>query len=318
MIPYFCYLAIRHRSLTLFTASNPGLPAGGFVGESKSEILRGLEREPGLVAGFQMLPASLPLSQRYSRALAFARRCGWPVVLKPDVGERGAGVAVIRSEAAMEQYLAANSGDTLVQRYAPGLECGIFYYLFPGEERGRICSLTEKRFPVLTGDGRHSLRELILNDERAVCQAATYLRLAACDVNEVLAPGTKVQIVELGSHCRGAIFLDGVRLVTGALEAAVDRASRALAGFQFGRFDVRSESIADLQAGRFLIVELNGVSAEAAHIYDPAVSIWQAYRTMFTQWRIAFEIGAANRRLGARPASVGEIIRLVRNRRLAD
>ena len=318
LIPYFLYLAVRHRSLTVFTASNPGIPAGGLVGESKSEILRGIEREPGFVATFELLTSSLSLAQRCARAAAFAQRCGWPVVLKPDVGERGAGVAIVRSVAALERYLAANPGDTIVQRYAPGLEFGIFYYRFPGEARGHIFSLTEKRFPMVTGDGRRSLRELILNDERAVCQAATYLRLMARDPEDVPASGAMVQLVEIGSHCRGAIFLDGGRLVTPALESAVDRVGQALTGFHFGRFDVRSESIADLQAGRFLILELNGVSAEAAHIYDPAVSIWQAYRTLFRQWKMAFEIGAANRQLGVRPASAREIIQLVRGRRRAD
>ncbi len=315
LVPYLLYLAFRHRSTTLFTAANPGIPTGGFVGESKSQILRGLERESGFVAEFELIPGDIPSARRWRYAKAFAERAGWPVVLKPDRGERGMGVAIIRSGDELKEYLAAHPGDTIIQRFAPGLEFGIFYYRFPGEPKGRISSITEKRFPSVTGDGRRTLRELILQDDRAVCQAATYIQASRRAVDGIPSAGERVQLVELGTHCRGAIFLDGARHRSDALTAAVDRMSQALPGFYFGRFDIRTKSLDDLQAGRFLVVELNGVSGEAAHIYDPAVSIWEAYRTMFTHWRIAFEIGSANRKLGARVMPVGELVQAIRSRR---
>ena len=42
VIGYIAYLALKHRSLALVTACNPALPASGFVGESKAQILDGL------------------------------------------------------------------------------------------------------------------------------------------------------------------------------------------------------------------------------------------------------------------------------------
>ena len=56
---------------------------------------------------------------------------------------------------------------------------------------------------------------------------------------------------------------------------------------------------------------MNGVAAEATHIYDPAVSVLEAYRVMFRQWRIAFEIGAANRASGAQPMPVADLFKLI-------
>jgi hypothetical protein len=62
-------------------------------------------------------------------------------------------------------------------------------------------------------------------------------------------------------------------------------------------------------AGRNLkIIELNGVTSEATHIYDPKLSLFDAYRVLFQQWRIAFEIGALNRKRGVRPASVRGLV----------
>ena len=49
-------------------------------------------------------------------------------------------------------------------------------------------------------------------------------------------------LVEVGSHCRGAIFLDASDLLTPALEDAVERVSRPHPGFHLGRYDVRAES----------------------------------------------------------------------------
>ena len=43
------------------------------------------------------------------------------------------------------------------------------------------------------------------------------------------------------------------------------------------------------------MLELNGVTAESTDIYDPANSVVAAWRKLMRQWRLAFEIGAANR-----------------------
>jgi membrane protein DedA with SNARE-associated domain len=309
LAPYFLYLAARYRSLTLFTATNPGIPSGGFVGESKSEILRGLGSGP--VADFELLPKE----RAVETAMAFVGRFGWPVVLKPDIGERGAGVAIIRTVDELENYLDSSDRDTIIQRYVPGLEFGIFYTRLPSERHGRIFSITEKHFPVVTGDGRCALRQLILADTRAVHLATTYFRLTKYPVDGIPAADERVQLVEIGSHCRGAIFLNGASHATEELAATVDRISQAHPGFFLGRYDVRCESVEDLREGRFTILELNGVSAEATHIYDPSVSLWAAYRTMFTQWRLAFEIGAQNRRRGFAPMTLRSLFRVIRSSR---
>jgi hypothetical protein len=174
--------------------------------------------------------------------------------------------------------------------------------------------MTEKRFPSVTGDGTSTLRELILRDGRAVCMAAAYEKVARRPLDDVPAAGDNIQLVELGSHCRGAVFLDGARLKTPALEETIDRIARAHHGFYFGRFDIRAPSVEAFQQGVFSVIELNGVSAEATHIYDPALSLRGAYRVMFRQWKIAFEIGAANRERGAQPMRFAELMKLLARR----
>jgi len=64
-----------------------------------------------------------------------------------------------------------------------------------------------------------------------------------------------------------------------------------------------------------LWVELNGVTSEATHIYDPKLSVWEAYRVLFEQWRIAFEIGHQNRAHGVRPTPVWQLPAMIREYR---
>ncbi len=162
--------------------------------------------------------------------------------------------------------------------------------------------------PILRGEGKRTLEELILADDRAVCMSDFYLRKNADRIQDVPAAGERVQLVEIGTHCRGAIFLDGSDTITPALEEVIDRIARTFDGFFFGRFDIRVASRQDLMAGRNMkIVELNGVTSEATHIYDPKLSLFDAYRVLFQQWRIAFEIGDLNRVRGIQPASVGDL-----------
>lgn len=314
VVAYLLWLMLKHRSITLFTAANPAIIGGGFVGESKIDILRGLAGAGEFVAHAELIEAASDLQSRIAAVHRFMAEHGldFPVVLKPNQGQRGAGVAVVRSERELEGYLRSTDVDTIIQEYAPGLEFGVFYYRLPGEEKGHVFSITEKKFPVISGDGVHTLEQLILNDERAVCMARFYLTKHGDRLWDVPHAGERVQLVELGTHCRGAVFLDGEWARTPALEAAFDEISRSYDGFCFGRYDVRTLAVEDFKAGRnFKIVELNGVTSEATNIYDSRNSLFTAYRVLFAQWRLAFEIGARNVSRGAQAASLRTLIKLV-------
>lgn len=305
------YLALKYGGLTVFTACNPGIEASGFVGESKAKILEKLSGAGDVMLRYALIPKS-QAARRVAAAESYMRQAGltYPVVCKPDAGQRGSGVAVVRTDEQLRDYLTSRNYDTILQEYAPGEEFGVFYYRRPHEKSGHIFSITEKKLPVLVGDGHQTLEHLILKDNRAVCMANFYLRKNSDRLDKVLTPGESVQLVELGTHCRGAIFLDGEAAITPELTEAIDGISKTFEGFYFGRYDIRTPGVEDLMAGRNLkIVEVNGVSSEATHIYDPKLSLFQAYRVLFEQWRIAFEIGSENIKRGHKPAKVGELLR---------
>jgi membrane protein DedA with SNARE-associated domain len=312
LLPWLAWLSLRHRGLLVWTACNPGIPAGGVVGESKHAILTQLA--PERVVPSALLPSS-DISERLRYFLVALSAFGWqyPLILKPDSAQRGAGVKRVRDLVEVEKYLRRHAGATLVQPYNPGpFEAGVFYYRLPGEERGHIFSITDKEFPVLTGDGRATLEELIWRHPRYRMQAGIFLARHAAQADRVLADGETMPLAMAGNHSQGTMFRDGSHLLTPELERAVDEVVRPFAGFFVGRFDVRYSDADEFKAGRDLaVVELNGATSESTNLYDPSWSLFRAYRTLFRQWELLYRIGAANRRLGHEPATVRTLLRCV-------
>ncbi len=317
---YAGWLMLRYRGALLPTVANPSFPGGGFFGESKAEILAlAMQHVPEWVAPFVHVdrPAvpGLDIGAERDAALARLTAAGLtlPVVAKPDLGCRGAGVKLVRSAADLQAYLQAfpPGARLLLQRLVPfDGEAGIFYCRRPGQAQGRIVSITLKYFPYVTGDGRRTLRQLILDDPRAGQLSHLYLKRHVARLDNVPAAGESIRLAFAGSHSRGAIFRNGTHLVTPEMEAQFDAIAKRLPEFHFGRFDVRFESFAEVQRGRgFSIVEINGAGAESTHIWDRRTGLIEAWRDLMRQYRWLFEIGHANRARGFKTMSLGEFMR---------
>jgi pimeloyl-ACP methyl ester carboxylesterase/membrane protein DedA with SNARE-associated domain len=325
VVAYVLWLAVRFRSLTAFAAANPGMPEGGFLGESKSQILRALSgasgkdvlepdgiksSEPG-IARFTLV-RNTQSGREEVESFMSRENLSYPVVLKPDVGERGVGVRIVHSTEEAESYFSENSGATIVQEFIDGREFGLFYYRYPGEPNGHIFSITEKRFLSVTGDGEHTIEELILGDNRAVCMANLHMSKHVARLSDIPDRNESVPLVDIGTHSLGALFSDGRGYSTPELRESLDRLSMRFHGFYFGRYDVRTSDLDEFRQGKgFTVLELNGVTSEATHIYDPDYSLLFAYRTLFQQWRIAFEIGRRNIDRGAGETKISKLFMLI-------
>ncbi len=314
-------LGLRHFSPALLTAANPRITAGGLCGESKTSILDQVEdAERPLLARYTSLSVAGAADDLAAAEQAMqAARLAYPVVAKPDIGCNGAGVRLARGPAALAGYLAAfPPGERVVlQEFIPfENEAGIFYVRLPDEEQGRITSITFKETPFVVGDGRRSLRQLILDDPRAGRIAHLYLPRLADRLHEVPAQGRRVPLVFVGNHCKGAIFHDASSHATPALVARIEALARAIPEFHFGRIDVRFASVAALGRGEgFRVIEVNGAGSEATHVWDPRTTLAQAWRDQFLHYGLAYRIGAANRARGARPTGLRELLRLWRMQR---
>lgn len=336
LAPYLLYLSIRHRGLTVPTCVNPGIEAGGgMVGESKHAIMSKLVR-PGshpAILTTVLIEEHPDVEWRASRVLeAMARQpalAAFPLIIKPDSGQRGFGVKVVRAAGELPGYFRVMTRAAIVQPFHPGPgECGVLWIRCADGLAGRtprpgrsgfIYSVTGKEFPEITGDGRRTLEQLIYAHRRYRRQADIFLERFAAERSRVPAAGERIRLALSGNHCQGTLFRDGADLLTAALERTIDDlaagfgAGDPAAALDFGRFDLRYESAAALARGEgFAIVELNGATGESTNLYDPARSLWWSYRVLFGQWRHLYELGAARRALGARPMGWLELLRAIR------
>lgn len=145
MVLHWLLLALRYRSVSLPSAANPAIALGGLVGESKMIYFdqvrpahaRWLARAGAITAGDG--------ASSRARAVLAQLALAFPIVAKPDIGWCGFGVRRLDDEAALDAYLAAYpDGETLLLQEYVDLagEAGLFYVRWPGQERGRLLSLT--------------------------------------------------------------------------------------------------------------------------------------------------------------------------------
>jgi hypothetical protein len=312
-------LGIRHGDLSLPTAANPHITTGGLCGESKTAILDlvgGAARR--WIAPYTTLVTGAD-DGRAARLSLHGAGLSLPVVIKPDIGCNGTGVRLVRTEAALDEALAAfpRGVRVVLQRLVPWAgEAGIFYIRHPAEAAGHISSLTLKAPPTVTGNGTSTLRALISSDPRHGKLQHLYLSRLGDRLDEVPARGEPVCLVFAGNHCKGSIFSNGASHITPALTERIDRIAQSMPDFCFGRIDVRFDNLASLRDGvGFSIIEINGVGSEATHIWDPETSLREVFQAQFRHYREAFEIGRANRARGFRPSGLRAMWRDWRNQR---
>ena len=309
-------LSVRHRGWSLPLNANPGISLSGMVGESKSDIFSTTSGE----AHEKIAPWAL-ISQWQTpedavtqiKLKMLEKSLVYPVVIKPDNGCRGAGVQKIENDQELLQYVRAfpKNGNILVQKLVPyEAEAGIFYIRYPGTSKGEIFSLTLKYQPYVIGNGIDTLRQLIEKDPRSGRLKHLYLYRHKARLENIIPAGQPYRLAFAGSHSKGSIFRDGREFITPELAKSLDQICDDIPEFHYGRFDVKFRDIDSLMNGRnYYIVEINGASSEAAHIWDCRGSLKEVFRVLFYQYQTLFQIGAINRRRGFKPPPLTKLLK---------
>ena len=305
------WLAIRYRGVTLPLNSNPGIHLGGMVGESKQDVFSIATGEArARIPDWFVLSKwhSMEDAEWQARLLMAERKLNYPLVAKPDIGCRGAGVRIIRNVSELKDYVRTfpKEGKIILQKLVPyEAEAGIFYIREPGEKKGRIYSITLKYPPYVIGNGQDTLRQLIEKDLRAGQLTRLYFKRHYQHLEQILPEGQPFRLAFAGSHSRGCIFRDGREYITPELEASFDKVVDGLPEYYYGRIDIRFRDINSLMNGKnYYILEVNGAGSEAAHIWDSRGTLAEVYRVLFFQYRTLFRLGWLNRSRGFRPPSI--------------
>lgn len=296
VIFYWLWLSLKARSLFYFSAANPSIETGGMLGESKFQILKRIPEE--YIPATIFVKAGIDFDSLKEKINH--KSITYPLIAKPDIGERGNLVEKINNETELRKYWNRIKVNFLIQEFINfEVELGVFYYRYPHWEKGHVSSVVMKDYLKVTGDGSSTIFELMERFPRAAFQ----LKRLALQKKELMGfvPKKNESIVlePIGNHSRGTTFLNGNYLIDEKLTEVFDSISKTIGGFYYGRYDLKCKSIEDLKKGKNIrIVELNGVGAEPAHIYHPGFSIFEGYKTLFSHWKHMYEISRKNKEAG--------------------
>ena len=244
---YWTYLALRSRSLTFFTAVNPGFKKVGFLRESKIDILKKIPKKYLPKTAFVSKADGLNDVRKYLKQ----QKITFPFICKPNIGERGLHVEIIKNYDNLNNYLLAHEEDFLIQEYIPyEIELGIFFYQLPDRTELGISSIVEKEFLHVIGDGKSTIETLMQHTRRAKMQKKRMANIFKNKLDYIPKNGEKFVLEPIGNHCRGTMFLDANHLNDPRLLDTFSNIAKNIDGFNFGRFDIRTSSINDLYEGK--------------------------------------------------------------------
>jgi len=306
---YLLYLAFRSRSLTFITVTNPLEEFGAFFGESKAYTLNKIQ------------PKYLPGSTEFKLGISFEdakveiKSAGmeYPLIIKPDWGERGINVERVNNDQELEGYLSKTDRDSIVQEFIDyPIELGVFYYRYPDGSKSEITGISVKDFMTVVGNGRSTVEELMEQVDRYRFQIKRLRKLCPEVLSVVPEKGETKLLEPIGNHNRGTMFLDGSDRITPELVKVFDDLASTIDGFYFGRFDVKVKNWEGLYKGEGIkALELNGVYSEPAHIYDPKHTLGFAYKEIVKHYMIIYDLAKINRKRGFKPTSIKYFFSLV-------
>jgi hypothetical protein len=308
---YGFWLSIKARSFTYFTAVNPCMHLGGLLDSSKSYILSKINAEylPKTV----LIPANTSLEDALQ--ILQNKEIEFPIVAKPDKGERGKCVERLETKHQLKEYLQNFGQAFVVQEFITyDNEIGVFYSRHPKEEKGMISSIVIKEFLTIEGDGKLTIEELLSQNVRARFRWSYLTKKYAQRLTEILPKGERLKLEPIGNHNRGTKFCNGNHLINKQLENVFEKIARPIDGYFYGRFDLKYKDLESLYEGKNIrIMELNGVNSEPAHIYDPDnMTLLKAYQSVFWHAKRAHSIAIENHKRGVPYTSIWECIKAIR------
>ena len=278
--------SLRFHSITFFSAVNPALHLGGMLDDRKSDIYDMLPD--------RYLPKTIVLDANDKYALEKLSESGiqYPLITKPNVGYKGYMVRRVENEAELLRVLKKfDNKEILIQEFLKhDREFSLLFYRLPLTNAYGVSSLVEKKLPYLEGDGKSTLRELIEKEGSAFLDKNYILSKRKEDLSSIIPNGIKETIDHVGNYARGAKFYSLNHCIDNEIIESGKRFFNHLDGINFGRIDLKANSLEDIKNNNFKILEVNGAKAEPLHMYEPTMSWLRIWHTISEHWSILNKI----------------------------
>lgn len=296
IVPVWFWYMVRSGAVWFFTPSNPKLTFGGMEGEPKREM-------------HDLLPASLcpnyfnvNPTDNFSAVKEQIEIQGipYPLIVKPEIGGQGILFRKIDNEEHLKEYHEKIPVEYFIQEFIKyPIEVSLFYYRYPSEKKGAITGFLQKVPLRVTGDGTHTLEQLILLNSKSKKRVEELKVKHKQNFNKILKNGESYFLSYAANHNRGAQFIDLKSDIDNNLVNMLDEISLGINDFFYGRYDIMCNSVEDLKKRKnFIILEYNGCGAEPNHFYDTGYSLKGAWQEILKHWKILYEISRYNHKQG--------------------
>ena len=256
----------------------------------------------------QLPPGTYPKSIYASHTLSFdevakllsEQQFDFPFAVKPEVGKMGFMFRKINTLSELQTYHQKINCAYIIQELVTyPLEVSVFYYRLPGAQKGTISGFIRKEFLEVTGDGKSTLWELILNYPRVQFRLGEMKAKHKEKLHHVLPAGEAYCLSQALNLSRGGKLVSLEHEKDDRLLKVFDDLSHYAGYFYYGRYDIKCRSVQDLKEGKnFFILEYNGSGAEPHHVYGNGYTLWQACGILVSHWAMLCRISRLNYRKG--------------------
>jgi len=282
----FLPMIVKHFwHLHLLTAVNPGMGGfSGLTGISKKSINDRLNEDfrPDNLF-FKKVPTTAQVFKTFKKK--YKKALPYPIICKPNMGERATGVTFISCEEKLQSYLETAQPNFLLEVfYDTKKEFGLSWMQDVESSEYTIVSLVEKKIPFVKGDGKKTLQMLIdkkcavmsISPEKAEKIRSGFDKKTLKSVPE---KQEEITIVRTASISYGTKFkkISIPKSSRRKLSDLIEKMITNKKGLFLGRFDLRSDSVENILKGNVKIIELNGLGGMPLEIYEPQISIDKKY-----------------------------------------
>ncbi|MGC6525606.1 MAG: hypothetical protein ACON30_04950 [Flavobacteriaceae bacterium] len=254
----------------------------------------------------------VPTNQHMTKTLEklITKGIMFPLIVKPDMGERGKNVALLATAKELEQYLIKIQQPVLIQEYISyPIELGILFY-WDTNDKPCISSIGVKKLCEIEGNGKDTLKKLVSKNHRIANRKEFLQEKFKTQWHQIVPEKEKILIEPIGNHNLGTAFYDGKEHYSEEMLEWVASCVKNIPGFDYGRLDLKIENWNAFKNNNGIkILEINGVNSEPIHIYDPSYSLWKAYKDIFHHMNIIYKLSKHKTDKKTPPVSLFDFIR---------
>lgn len=301
LIPYLLFKGIKNRNLFFYSNVNRKMDDfGGMFFDSKLVV------DSKIPQKYRPFTITLPTNVNLG---SLETPNHFPIILKPDNAERGKGIFKIQNHEEWEKFSSHKFSCTyLIQEFVDKpLELGVFITFDAVERAYKVLSITEKKYFSVEGDGKSNIHELILKQKRGLVFYDEIKEKSNYSFDFIPQKGEILVLHQQGNHCKGTQFVDVSYKINQKIHSTIGEWLKELEVFEYGRFDLKCDSIEDLETEQGLakvkIIEFNGIAAEPIHIYDSRIGYFNSLKIFKKHWNYLFQLSKLRKEEGIAPHS---------------